>query len=182
MCAVVPFLHRRSFLRRHRRLRWRYWNKWSNHQQFTIRGWHHYNSRQSGIIATTTRYNIDMGDQLSLKINIDNTKIMVVSRTPVAKKKSLRLRKTHWARLKVQIPRLLDNWRLEPIQINSLLDRASWKTFLNMNPNLNSKLRNRFVKGYVYAVLLYETKKWTLKVNTLKKLEAFEMWVFRRAL
>jgi len=40
----------------------------------------------------------------------------------------------------------------------------------------------RFVKCYVWAVLLYGMERCTQKVSTMNKLEAFEMWVYRHIL
>ena len=48
--------------------------------------------------------------------------------------------------------------------------------------NLNLKLRQRMVKCYVWPIFLYGVEAWTLKVTTLNRLEAFEMWIFRRML
>ena len=42
------------------------------------------------------------------------------------------------------------------------------------------KLRLRLAKCYVYSVLLYGLETWTLNRNLEKKIEAFEMWIFRR--
>jgi len=38
------------------------------------------------------------------------------------------------------------------------------------------------VTSYVWTVLLYGMEGWTLKVSTMNKLEAFQMWVYRRVL
>ena len=38
------------------------------------------------------------------------------------------------------------------------------------------------VKCYVWAVLLYGVEAWTLKVATINRIEAFEMWTLRRLL
>ena len=48
--------------------------------------------------------------------------------------------------------------------------------------NLNLKVRQRMVKSYVWPILLYGVEAWTLKVTPMNRLEAFEMWVFRRML
>ena len=48
------------------------------------------------------------------------------------------------------------------------------------NDSLNLKLRQRMVKCYVWSVLLYGVEAWTLKVNVINRLEAFEMWIHRR--
>jgi hypothetical protein len=38
----------------------------------------------------------------------------------------------------------------------------------------------RIVKCYVYSVLLYGSESWTLTKMTEDKINAFEMWVYRR--
>ena len=38
------------------------------------------------------------------------------------------------------------------------------------------------VKCYVCPILLYGVEAWTLKVTTMNRQEAFEMWIFRRIL
>lgn len=50
------------------------------------------------------------------------------------------------------------------------------------NNDFDLDLRIRFVKCYVWSVLLYGMEGWTLKVNTMNRLEAFEMWIYRRIL
>jgi len=47
---------------------------------------------------------------------------------------------------------------------------------------LNLNIRFNFVRCYVYSTLLYEVQVWTLKVTSMNKLEALEMWVYRRML
>jgi len=50
------------------------------------------------------------------------------------------------------------------------------------NTDFDLGLRIRFVKCYVWTVLLYDMKGWTLKVSTMNMLKAFEIWVYRRVL
>jgi len=50
------------------------------------------------------------------------------------------------------------------------------------NTDFDFGLRIRFVKCKLWIVLLYGMEGWTLKVSTMNKLEAFEMWVYRRVL
>ena len=40
----------------------------------------------------------------------------------------------------------------------------------------------RVLKSYVWSVLLYGVEAWTLKMTTVNKMEAFEMWTLRRML
>ena len=48
--------------------------------------------------------------------------------------------------------------------------------------DINIKLRLRFVMCYVWSILLYGAETWTLKVASMNRLEAFEMWCYRRLL
>lgn len=50
------------------------------------------------------------------------------------------------------------------------------------NRSLNINIRLRFVHCYVYSILLYGCETWTIKMNTMRRLEAFEMWIYRRLL
>ena len=43
-------------------------------------------------------------------------------------------------------------------------------------------MKIRFVKCYVWSVLLYAMETWTLKMTDINRLEAFEMWIYRRLL
>ncbi|CAF4751217.1 unnamed protein product [Pieris macdunnoughi] len=47
---------------------------------------------------------------------------------------------------------------------------------------LNLQVRTRIARCYVFSVLLYGVESWTLTETMSKKLEAFEMWVYRRML
>lgn len=48
--------------------------------------------------------------------------------------------------------------------------------------DLNLKTKIRLLRCYVFSVLLYGAETWTLTETTMKKLEAFEMWTYRRIL
>ena len=50
------------------------------------------------------------------------------------------------------------------------------------NRDLNLQLRTRILRCYVFSVLLYGVESWTLTEASLRKLEAFEMWCYRRML
>ena len=45
---------------------------------------------------------------------------------------------------------------------------------------LEKELRKRLVKCFVWSVALYGAETWTLRRNRQKRLEAFEMWIWRR--
>ena len=48
--------------------------------------------------------------------------------------------------------------------------------------DLNFELKTRLLRCYVFSVLLYGVESWTLTVASMNKLEAFEMWTYRRIL
>ena len=48
--------------------------------------------------------------------------------------------------------------------------------------NISISLRQRILKCYIWSTLLYGAETWTLTKATEKKLEAFEMWMYRRML
>lgn len=45
---------------------------------------------------------------------------------------------------------------------------------------LNKGLKKRLVKTLVWSVALYGSETWTIKKEDIKRLEAFEMWIWRR--
>lgn len=58
---------------------------------------------------------------------------------------------------------------------------VTWKPVL-CNRNLSMNIRKRVLRCYVWSVLLYGCETWTLKVTMINKLEAFELWCYRRIL
>ena len=44
------------------------------------------------------------------------------------------------------------------------------------------EIRKRFIKCYVWSVLLYGCETWTMSTTDEKKIEAVEMWCYRRML
>ncbi|KAJ4439519.1 hypothetical protein ANN_07643 [Periplaneta americana] len=60
-----------------------------------------------------------------------------------------------------------------------------WQRKLLIEKGANSrisgkKLRKRVVKYFVWSVALYGAETWTLRRSEEKRLEAFEMWIWRR--
>ncbi|KAL1446308.1 hypothetical protein WDU94_012325 [Cyamophila willieti] len=48
--------------------------------------------------------------------------------------------------------------------------------------DLTIETKTRFLKCYIFSILLYGAESWTLNESLTKKLEAFEMWLYRRML
>ena len=60
-------------------------------------------------------------------------------------------------------------------------------TFTNMRTllshrGINLKTRLREIKCYIWPTLFYGAETWTITKSLLSKLDAFEMWVYRRVL
>jgi hypothetical protein len=55
------------------------------------------------------------------------------------------------------------------------------KTMLT-NRDLQLHLRLRALRCYIFSILLYGMEAWTLKKQHIRKIEAFEMWCYRRIL
>ena len=45
---------------------------------------------------------------------------------------------------------------------------------------LSLQLKKRMVKSLIWSVTLYASETWTLRKEDIKRLEAFEMWIWRR--
>ena len=49
-----------------------------------------------------------------------------------------------------------------------------------LTKSLNQTLKKRLAKSLVWSVLLYGSEAWTLKKDDIRRLESFEMWVWKR--
>ena len=62
-----------------------------------------------------------------------------------------------------------------------------WTTFTNMRillscQGINLKTRLRVLKCYVWPTLFYGAETWSITKSLLSRLDAFEMWIYRRVL
>ena len=130
----------------------------------------------------------EVGKQFGMKINIKKTKAMVVSK-------------------KLNSPKIniaIDGEQIEQVAsymyLGSLIteDGRSEKeikrritiarsTFTNMRTllscrGINLKTRLRAIQFYIWPTLFYGAETWTTTKSLLSRLDAFEMWVYRRVL
>ncbi|XP_055384420.1 uncharacterized protein LOC129614059 [Condylostylus longicornis] len=126
--------------------------------------------------------------QFGLHINIDKTKYMVVSRKNNIN--NTRLFTDNKTVERVTKFKYLGCWLNESwdssdeIRCRIEVARAMFFRYKKVltNHGINIALKVRFVKCYVWSVLLYGMETWTLKVAEMNKIEAFEMWLYRRIL
>lgn len=123
----------------------------------------------------------------ALKINVNKTKFMVFSRDKY-ENTQLTINNTPVERVSrfKYLGSLITNNMDPDIEIKCRIETArtafgTMRAFL-CNDNLNLKLKQRMVKCYIWSVLLYGMESWTLIIRSLNRLEAFEMWNYRRML
>ena len=126
----------------------------------------------------------DMG----LNMNVSKTKYMVISKAPLINNIQIKLNNATIERV-LQYKYLgcwmNDKWDLSQ-EIRVRIETAR-SAFCRMRPVLsnryiNLKIRIRMAQCYVFSVLLYGLEGWTLTKVLSNKLEAFELWVYRRIL
>lgn len=123
-----------------------------------------------------------------LSLNVNKTKYMVISKNPIQPGNLLYInnkpieRKSKFTYLGCT---LNENWDHSQ-EIKHRIEIAR-NTFIQMKPllscrDLNLTLKKRIVRCYIYSTLLYGVEAWTLSEAMERKLQAFEMWIFRRIL
>lgn len=126
-------------------------------------------------------------EKYGLKINIGKTKMMIISKDG-AENAQLELSGEHIER--VQHFKYLGAWTNEDmnpdeeIKIRIALAKdafSSWHKVLTSR-DLCVQLRLKILKCYVWSRLLYGCETWTLKTVMMNRIEAFEMWCYRRML
>ena len=119
-----------------------------------------------------------------MKINVKKTKVMVVS-------KSVRVR----ARIMLdgveveQVPRFkyLGAWMTEDgrsdLEVRTrmaLAKEAFCKRRELLTKGLSRETKKKMIKALVWSVALYGCETWTLKLEERRRIEALEMWLWRR--
>ena len=122
--------------------------------------------------------------EYGMKINIKKTKVMRMSRTEGAK-------------AKIQIDGNSLEQVMEYCYLGSTVTSdgkchkdvrkriAMGKNAFNkrselLRGKLSLQLKKRMVKSLIWSVTLYASETWTLRKEDIKRLEAFEMWIWRR--
>lgn len=131
---------------------------------------------------------VEAGSECGLSLNIKKTKFMVISKDNNIQPGQLVIdnqqieKVTNYTYLGTNINERWDH----SVEIKCRIEKAR-ATFVKMGNlfksrdlNLNTKLR--LLKCYVWSVLLYGVESWTLTEASTRKLEAFEMWLYRRIL
>lgn len=129
-----------------------------------------------------------VSESYGLKINIKKTKYMVVSRKNAQNNTTLKINNIEIERVKnfKYLGVLLnDQWDAsKEIRCRIEMARDAFFKYSKVltSHDISLATKSRFIKCYVWSVLLYAAEVWTVKATDEKRLEAFEMWVYRRIL
>lgn len=129
----------------------------------------------------------DVSSEFGLSLNLSKTKWMLISKSQQPPQQLM---------LNNQIINHVDSYAYLGTTVNAKWDqsteirsriekaRASFNSMRSMftSRDLSLSLKIRLVKCYVFSVLLYGAEAWTLTEALMKRLEAFEMWTYRRIL
>lgn len=126
-------------------------------------------------------------ERAGLSINISKTKFMTVSNRPdwnpsisVAGKQLERVRQYKYLGAWVN-----EVWESnQEIKTRIEIARASFNKMRKVLccRQLHIKLRVRLLYCYIWPIVMYGSEAWTLKEDTTRRLQAFEMWCYRRML
>ena len=130
----------------------------------------------------------EVGKQFGMKINIKKTKAMVVSKKSNSPIINIAIDGQQIEQVTSYMyfgSLITEDGRCEKeIKRRIMIART---TFTNMRTvlscrGINLKTRLRAIKCYIWPTLFYGAETWTITKSLLSRLDAFEMWVYRREL
>ena len=124
--------------------------------------------------------------EFGLNMNVKKTKVMVISSKDMVLTAQISLDGVILEQVKqfTYLGHLItdDGYCDAEIRRRIGIAKTCFNNMRNMlvSGNIRLSLRLRLLQCYVWSTLLYGAEMWTLKKSTTKKLEAFEMWSYRR--
>lgn len=129
-------------------------------------------------------------EKYGLSMNVKKTKFMLITKNPTHRSNNYKLKINNNLIEEVEHYKYLGTWinsngtNEKEIKFRIEIARSNFfkmrKTFSNWD--LSLELRSRMLQCYIFSTLLYGMEAWTLKKLDIKKIEAFEMWCYRRVL
>ena len=130
----------------------------------------------------------DKGKPYGMEMNVEKTKSMVVSKMSPVPRANITL---DGAEIKqtanmVYLGHMVTEDGKNETEIKRRIEIAR-NAFYNMSKMLTSRsikveTKKRLVKCYIWSTLLYGAETWTLTRAMIGKIEAFEMWIYRKIL
>ena len=125
-------------------------------------------------------------EKFGLKINAKKTQTMVISKNKVPPKINIMIDGTPLKQVSSYryLGQIVTEDSRSNMEISSRIGIAKsqfykMKTFLT-NRALSYQTKLRLAKCYIWSVFMYACETWTLNKAIEKKIEAFEMWTYRR--
>ena len=123
-----------------------------------------------------------------LKLNVSKTKVMVISKAD--NDISANVEEGGVVLEQVQRYKYLgsvvtkDGRSVEEIKTRIAIANNAFNKVKHIvtNRSISISLRRRFIKSYVWSAMLYGCEAWTINKDMEKRIEAAEMWFFRRML
>lgn len=129
----------------------------------------------------------EASERYGLKVNINKTKFMIISKnTNTRGQLFIRnipiQRVSEFTYLGTVVNEQWDHSQEIKVRIEKA--RSAFKSMdkLFKSHNLNLEIKIRLLRCYILSILYYGVESWTLTKATEKRLEAFEMWLYRRIL
>ena len=128
----------------------------------------------------------DVSEKCGLLMNIKKTKVMLLTKDTKEKKVSIHIdhKEVEQVQSFTYLGLLITDGSKSEGEIRSRIGFAknafSNRYELLTNKNISLKTRLRLTKCYVWSLLTYACDTWTLSKQIEAKIEAFEMWSYRR--
>jgi hypothetical protein len=121
--------------------------------------------------------------EYGMKINVSKTKVMVVGEQEIGEVIEIDGRQVD----EVREFKYLGSWIAadgkceKEIKCRIGMAKAAWETKKRLlSGPLDLGLKKRLLKCYVWSVFAYGAETWTLRKRDMERIEAFEMWCWRR--
>lgn len=129
---------------------------------------------------------VQHSENYGLQINVSKTKLLVFAKTHINANLLINGNKVEQVNIFKYLGTIVNNQCDPKKEIRSRIEQAR-RAFANMSKffirrDISLELRMRMIRCYIFSVLLYGCEAWTLDPTTEKKLEAFEMYLYRRIL
>jgi len=126
---------------------------------------------------------IEIGGCYGMEMKVEKTKVMRISRQPFPLKIMIDQKQLENVESFKYLGSILTNDGRGTCEIKcriSMVKAAFNKKKALFTSTLESELRKKLVKCYIWSIALYGAETWTLRAAHQKHLESFEMWCWRR--
>lgn len=130
---------------------------------------------------------VTVSEEYGLSLNISKTKYMLITKTTQDNRKIyVKNQPIERVRQYKYLGTIINENNDSSQEIRVRIEQAR-STFTRMKRlfccrDLNLDLKIRLMRCYVLSILYYGMEAWTLKAIDIRRLEAFEMWIYRRIL